>query len=60
MTTQHTVDEADIRQRIDQLVPGFGSQPAFRKIEGDWLIARDHASVPLDFESGRALLNLEP
>jgi len=32
----------------------------FRKIGGDWLIAHDHASVPLDVESGRALLNLEP
>ena len=32
----------------------------FRKIDGKWLIAHDHASVPLDFKSGRALLNLEP
>jgi ketosteroid isomerase-like protein len=32
----------------------------FRKIDGDWLIVHDHASVPLDLESGRALLNLEP
>jgi ketosteroid isomerase-like protein len=32
----------------------------FRKIDGNWLIAHDHVSVPLDFESGRALLNLEP
>jgi ketosteroid isomerase-like protein len=32
----------------------------FRKIEGSWLIAHDHASVPLDFASGKALLNLEP
>ena len=32
----------------------------FRKIDGSWLIAHDHASVPLDLESGRALLNLEP
>jgi uncharacterized protein (TIGR02246 family) len=32
----------------------------FRKIDGNWLIAHDHASVPLDLESGRALLNLEP
>ena len=31
-----------------------------RKIDGTWLIAHDHASVPLDVESGRALLNLEP
>jgi len=32
----------------------------FRKIDGDWLVVHDHASVPLDLESGRALLNLEP
>jgi hypothetical protein len=25
-----------------------------------WLIEHDHASVPLDFASGKALLNLEP
>jgi ketosteroid isomerase-like protein len=31
-----------------------------RKIDGDWLIAHDHVSVPLDFQSGRALMNLEP
>jgi ketosteroid isomerase-like protein len=32
----------------------------FRKIDGAWLIVHDHASVPLDFASGRAILNLEP
>jgi uncharacterized protein (TIGR02246 family) len=32
----------------------------FRKIDGSWLIAHDQVSVPLDFESGRALLNLTP
>ena len=32
----------------------------FRKIDGNWLIAHDHVSVPVDPESGRALLNLEP
>jgi ketosteroid isomerase-like protein len=31
-----------------------------RKIDGNWLIVHDQASVPLDFESGRALLNLTP
>ena len=31
-----------------------------RKVEGTWLIAHDHASVPLDLESGRAALGLEP
>lgn len=31
-----------------------------RKIEGNWLIVHDQVSVPVDFESGRALLDLEP
>ena len=32
----------------------------FRKIDGAWLIAHDQVSVPVDFASGRALLDLEP
>lgn len=32
----------------------------FRKIDGSWLIAHDHVSVPLDMASGKALLDLEP
>lgn len=32
----------------------------FRKIDGNWLIVHDQVSVPLDVQSGRALLNLEP
>ena len=32
----------------------------FRKIDGNWLIVHDHASAPMDPESGKALLNLEP
>ena len=32
----------------------------FRRIHGVWLIVHDQISVPLDIESGRALLNLEP
>ena len=32
----------------------------FRKIDGTWLIVHDHVSVPLDVETGRALLDLEP
>jgi ketosteroid isomerase-like protein len=31
-----------------------------RKIEGSWLIAHDHVSVPVDVASGTALANLEP
>src|SRR5258705_11354120 len=32
----------------------------FRKIDGNWLVMHDQVSVPIDPESGRALLNLEP
>jgi ketosteroid isomerase-like protein len=32
----------------------------FRKIDGNWLVVHDHASVPLDLETGRAVLDLEP
>lgn len=32
----------------------------FRKIDDTWLIAHDQVSVPLDFESGRGVLDLEP
>jgi ketosteroid isomerase-like protein len=32
----------------------------FRKVDGAWLIAHDHVSAPVDFASGRALLDLEP
>jgi ketosteroid isomerase-like protein len=32
----------------------------FRKINGDWFIAHDQVSVPLDLTTGGALLNLEP
>jgi ketosteroid isomerase-like protein len=31
-----------------------------QKIDGVWLIAHDHVSVPVDHASGAALLNLEP
>ncbi len=30
------------------------------KIEGEWRIVHDQISVPVDFESGKALLDLEP
>jgi ketosteroid isomerase-like protein len=32
----------------------------FRKVDGNWLIAHEQVSVPVDPASGRALLNLEP
>jgi uncharacterized protein (TIGR02246 family) len=32
----------------------------FRKVHGDWLITHDQVSVPVDFETGTALRDLEP
>ncbi len=32
----------------------------FRKVNGNWFIAHDQVSVPLDVTTGGALLNLEP
>jgi ketosteroid isomerase-like protein len=34
--------------------------PCFRKVDGNWLIAHEQVSVPVDPASGRASLNLEP
>jgi len=31
-----------------------------RKVDGTWLIVHDHVSVPADFESGKAALDLKP
>ena len=33
---------------------------AVQKINGKWLIVHDHISVPIDFETGRAALDLKP
>jgi ketosteroid isomerase-like protein len=32
----------------------------FRKLDGDWLIVHDQASVPFDVASGRGVADLEP
>jgi uncharacterized protein (TIGR02246 family) len=32
----------------------------YRKINGRWVIAHLQASVPIDFESGKAVMDLEP
>jgi ketosteroid isomerase-like protein len=32
----------------------------FRKIDGKWLIVHHHVSVPVDLETGRAVLSLKP
>jgi ketosteroid isomerase-like protein len=44
----------------DQIGPWVRYTAGFRKIDGNWFIAHDQVSVPADFSSGRALLNLEP
>lgn len=31
-----------------------------RKMHGKWLIVHDHVSVPIDFDSGKAMLDLKP
>jgi ketosteroid isomerase-like protein len=32
----------------------------FRKIKSEWLMAHEHVSVPVDFKSGKAVLDLKP
>jgi ketosteroid isomerase-like protein len=32
----------------------------WRKVDGTWLIAHDHVSVPLDIATGRGVTDLEP
>ena len=32
----------------------------FQKIKGKWLDIHDHVSVPADFDSGKAILDLKP
>ena len=45
-----------------QRTSGFWARwtACFRKIDGNWLIAHEQVSVPVDFESGTALLDLVP
>jgi ketosteroid isomerase-like protein len=43
-----------------RLGPWVRYTAGFRKVDGSWLIAHDQVSVPADFGSGAALLNLEP
>lgn len=31
-----------------------------RKVDGKWMVAHDHASVPLDVATGKAMLDLQP
>jgi ketosteroid isomerase-like protein len=47
-------------QNGDGIGPWVRYTAGFRKIDGNWFIAHDQVSLPVDFASGRALLNLEP
>ena len=38
----------------------FRATSGVRKINGKWLIVHDHISVPTDFDSGKAMLDLKP
>jgi uncharacterized protein (TIGR02246 family) len=38
----------------------FRVTSAVRKINGQWLLVHDHVSVPVDFATGKAVLNLTP
>jgi len=32
----------------------------FRKIDNNWLVVHEHVSVPVDFENGKAMVDLKP
>lgn len=36
------------------------STVCFRKVEGEWMVTHEHASVPFDTETGKASVNLKP
>jgi ketosteroid isomerase-like protein len=44
----------------DRIGPWVRYTAGFRKIDGNWFIAHDQVSVPFEFGSGRALVDLEP
>lgn len=47
-------------QNGDAIGPWVRYTAGFRKIDGTWFIAHDQVSAPVDFGTGRALLDLEP
>ena len=49
-----------ISQNGDRIGPWFRYTAGFKKIDGTWFIAHDQVSAPVDFGTGRALLDLEP
>ena len=56
-TLEHFSGKLKSGQRVDM----WGRcTSGFRKINGKWLDTHDHCSVPADFDTGKALLDLKP
>ena len=36
------------------------STVCYRKIDGKWMVAHEHVSVPYDMETGKAAVDLKP
>lgn len=49
--TLHSGEQFDVWLRVTS---------GLRKIDGEWRIIHDHVSVPIDFETGTAALDLSP
>ena len=45
---------------LERKAGGYFGDGQQRKINGKWLIVHDHISVPIDFDSGKAALDLKP
>jgi ketosteroid isomerase-like protein len=57
----HSVNRLSGTLKSGTTIAGFWVRATmcFRKVNGHWFIAHDHASVPVDVTTGGALLNLE-
>jgi ketosteroid isomerase-like protein len=53
----HCYGKAKNGQKMDMWMR---STHCFKKINGKWLITHEQYSVPVDFESGKALMDLRP
>jgi ketosteroid isomerase-like protein len=62
VASAHSVNRLSGTLKSGTTTTGFWirTTTCFRKVNGHWLIAHDHASAPLDVTTGAALLNLEP
>ena len=57
----HTLEHLSGTMKNGQKIDFWGRcTSGFRKINGKWLDTHDHCSVPSDFDSGKALLDLKP